>query len=126
MVQEVMENSSVSATKRADAGPGVRGVTDPGGPAQTRKIGGYSSATTPTRSGRLPPDRIGPLLSDDVSGSLLNTDLARYFTPKITSIDPHGGEMARRTAEMIRDHLDGKNVRLCQYVIQPDLVVRGT
>lgn len=55
-----------------------------------------------------------------------NTDLARYFTPKITSIDPHGEEMARRTAEMIRGHLAGEDVRFCQYVIQPDLVVRET
>jgi len=55
-----------------------------------------------------------------------NTDLARYFTPKITSIDPHAEEMARRTAEMIRAHFEGENVHYCQYVIQPDLVVRET
>jgi DNA-binding LacI/PurR family transcriptional regulator len=55
-----------------------------------------------------------------------NTDLARYFTPKITSIDPHGEEMASRIAGMIRAHSLGENVRFSQYVIQPDLVVRET
>jgi DNA-binding LacI/PurR family transcriptional regulator len=55
-----------------------------------------------------------------------NTDLARYFTPRITSIDPHAEEMARRIAELIRMHGEGKSVRFEQYVIQPDLVIRET
>jgi DNA-binding LacI/PurR family transcriptional regulator len=55
-----------------------------------------------------------------------NTDLARFFTPKITSIDPHAEEMARRIAELIRAHGEGRSVRFEQYVIQPDLVVRET
>lgn len=55
-----------------------------------------------------------------------NTDLARYFTPKITSIDPHGEEMAKRTAEMIEAHQRGEDIRFCQYVIQPELVIRET
>jgi DNA-binding LacI/PurR family transcriptional regulator len=66
-------------------------------------------------------------ITEDISViSYGNTDLARYFTPKITSIDPHGEEMARRIAEMINAHIRGENVRFSQYVIQPDLVVRET
>ncbi len=55
-----------------------------------------------------------------------NTDLARYFTPKITSIDPHGEEMAARIAEMIQAYQQEEDIRYCQYVIQPDLVIRET
>jgi DNA-binding LacI/PurR family transcriptional regulator len=55
-----------------------------------------------------------------------NTDLARYFTPKITSIDCHCEEMASITSTIIQDHLDGKDIRFAQYVVQPDLVVRET
>lgn len=55
-----------------------------------------------------------------------NTDLAQYFTPKITSVDCHCEEMVARTSEIIQDHLNGKDVRFAQYVIQPDLVIRDT
>jgi len=55
-----------------------------------------------------------------------NTDLAKYFTPKITSIDSHCEEMAARTADIIHQHLNGQDVRYSQYVIQPDLIVRDT
>lgn len=55
-----------------------------------------------------------------------NTDLARYFTPKITSIDCHCEEMVDRTAAIIQDHLEGKDVRFAQYVVQPELIIRET
>ena len=55
-----------------------------------------------------------------------NTELARYFSPKITSIDCHYSLMASKTAQIISDHLEGNDVSSCQYVIQPDLVIRDT
>ena len=55
-----------------------------------------------------------------------NTDLARYFTPKMTSIDCHCEEMVNKTAAIIQDHLEGKDVRFAQYVVQPELIVRET
>jgi len=55
-----------------------------------------------------------------------NTDVARYFTPGITSVDPHDEEMAARTAWIIQAHRAGEDVSCCQFVIEPDLIVRGT
>ena len=55
-----------------------------------------------------------------------NTDLARFFTPAITSIDPHYAEMASLTAEIIQASRQGSDISLYQYVLQPDLVVRET
>jgi DNA-binding LacI/PurR family transcriptional regulator len=55
-----------------------------------------------------------------------NTELARYFSPKITSIDCHYPLMANRTAKIISDHLNGDDVTYCQYVIQPELIIRET
>ncbi len=55
-----------------------------------------------------------------------NTELARYFTPGITSIDCHCRDMAARTADIIQQHLQGRDTRFSQYVIQPDLVIRET
>jgi DNA-binding LacI/PurR family transcriptional regulator len=55
-----------------------------------------------------------------------NTEIARYFSPKITSIDCHYPMMARKTAQIISDHLQGNDVTYCQYVIQPELIIRET
>lgn len=55
-----------------------------------------------------------------------NTDLAQYFTPPITAIDPHYSEMVRITAEIIDRHQQGEDVSLYQYVLQPDLIIRAT
>ena len=55
-----------------------------------------------------------------------NTDIARYFTPPITSIDPHSREMAETTAHIIQQKLNGEDVSLYQYVIQPQILIRGT
>lgn len=55
-----------------------------------------------------------------------NTDLARYFTPAITSIDPHYTEMAAISTEIIRNHIKGIDVSLRQHVLQPELIIRDT
>ncbi|MBN1541972.1 GntR family transcriptional regulator [candidate division KSB1 bacterium] len=55
-----------------------------------------------------------------------NTDLARFFTPAITSIDPHYAKMAALTTGIIDGYRQGADVSLDQYVLQPDLVVRET
>lgn len=55
-----------------------------------------------------------------------NTDLARYFTPAITSIDPHSAEMAATTAKIIDQKRGGEDVSCAQYVLQPELVIRQT
>ncbi len=69
----------------------------------------------------------GYSLPDDIALiSYGNTDLARYFTPKITSIDSHCEEMVAKTVDIIHAHLNGEDVRYSQYVVQPDLIVRQT
>ncbi|MBN1893361.1 GntR family transcriptional regulator [bacterium] len=55
-----------------------------------------------------------------------NTDLARYFTPGITSIDGHFEDMTRKTAEIIFQYQQGMDVRSQQHVILPTLIVRET
>lgn len=55
-----------------------------------------------------------------------NTDLARYFTPQISSIDSHYEEMVEKTVEIINARLNSEDVNCCQYVIQPDLIERQT
>jgi DNA-binding LacI/PurR family transcriptional regulator len=55
-----------------------------------------------------------------------NTDLARYAVPAITSVDCHAQAMVTTVSEIIRKGRDGQNVSSCQYVIQPELVVRAT
>jgi DNA-binding LacI/PurR family transcriptional regulator len=55
-----------------------------------------------------------------------NTDLAQYFTPPITAINPYYAEMARITAEIIDRQQQGEDVSLYQYVLQPDLIIRAT
>jgi DNA-binding LacI/PurR family transcriptional regulator len=55
-----------------------------------------------------------------------NTDLAKYFTPKITSIDSHCEEMARHVSGIISLFLQGKDIGNQQHVIMPTLVVRET
>jgi DNA-binding LacI/PurR family transcriptional regulator len=52
-----------------------------------------------------------------------NTDLSRFFTPSITSVDPHHAEMAAILAEiLLAEHAPTNQ----QYVVQPELVVRDT
>ncbi len=56
-----------------------------------------------------------------------NTDLARFFTPAITSVDPHNDEMAAYLVDVVQAVLRRDASRpLMQYVVQPELVVRET
>jgi DNA-binding LacI/PurR family transcriptional regulator len=55
-----------------------------------------------------------------------NTELARYFTPAITSIDPHNAQMAAKAGEIISMHLKGKSTKMLQFMVQPELVIRKT
>jgi DNA-binding LacI/PurR family transcriptional regulator len=55
-----------------------------------------------------------------------NTHLARYFTPALTSLDPHTAEMAAMTADILSKRIKGEQTSFCQYVVQPELVVRDT
>ena len=55
-----------------------------------------------------------------------NTDLARYFTPAITSINPHYEEMAAISAEIIQNQLKGIDVTFSQHVLQPEIIERET
>ena len=57
-----------------------------------------------------------------------NTELARFFTPAITSVDPNNEEMASRLAELLaaRAAGSGRSRVPVQHVVQPRLVVRQT
>jgi DNA-binding LacI/PurR family transcriptional regulator len=55
-----------------------------------------------------------------------NTDLARFFTPAVTSVDPHNEEMAAQLARILMERAEGKATNNQQYVVQPRLVVRKT
>ncbi len=55
-----------------------------------------------------------------------NSDIARYFTPAITSVDPHNAEMVRHLEALLRPTIEGKALELRQHVVQPELVVRQT
>jgi DNA-binding LacI/PurR family transcriptional regulator len=55
-----------------------------------------------------------------------NTELARFFTPAITSIDPFYQQMAGLTADIINRDQQKKEPRLAQHVLQPELIVRET
>ncbi|NQT24642.1 substrate-binding domain-containing protein [candidate division KSB1 bacterium] len=69
----------------------------------------------------------GFIIPDEISiVSYGNTELAKYFTPAITSIDPYSAEMAATTAKIIHQKQKGEDVSFCQYVLQPDLIVRKT
>jgi DNA-binding LacI/PurR family transcriptional regulator len=132
MVQEVMEETFKNCVQEAANGHRalvIEHIAGIGADLLLReKVGGIfccDDADAVRVAGRL--IEWGFRIPSDISLiSYGNTDLARYFTPKITSIDPHGEEMARRIAEMIHANLQGENVRYSQYVIQPDLVVRET
>jgi DNA-binding LacI/PurR family transcriptional regulator len=54
-----------------------------------------------------------------------NTDIGRYFTPPITSVDPRNAEMAEKVAAMLNPASNTAG-ELCQHIVHPELVVRGT
>ena len=69
----------------------------------------------------------GIRIPEDISViSYGNTDLARYFTPKITSVNSHYEDMARIAAGIIARHARGESTRNEQHVILPTLIVRDT
>jgi len=55
-----------------------------------------------------------------------NTDLARYFTPSITSVDPHNEEMVSRLIEVLYVERGNGLAVNKQHIVQPELVVRET
>ncbi len=55
-----------------------------------------------------------------------NTDLARFFRPALTSVDPHNDEMAQRLVEVLASIEGAAQGQPQQYVIQPELIVRET
>jgi DNA-binding LacI/PurR family transcriptional regulator len=55
-----------------------------------------------------------------------NTDLARYFTPAITAIDPHHSEMVDHLITLLEPGMKDGRVEKQQFIAQPDLVVRET
>jgi DNA-binding LacI/PurR family transcriptional regulator len=55
-----------------------------------------------------------------------NTDMARFFTPSITSIDPHNDEMAGTITDIIIKKLNGESIENSQHVVSPELIVRET
>ena len=55
-----------------------------------------------------------------------NTELARFFTPAITSVDPHNSEMAATLCDLLFSETEDAAGAYGQHVIQPDLVIRGT
>jgi len=52
-----------------------------------------------------------------------NTDLSRFFTPAISSVDPHNAEMADLLSQVLSSDTGQP---LVQHVVQPELVVRET
>jgi len=55
-----------------------------------------------------------------------NTDLAHYFTPGITSLDPHNDKMIACLEELLAPHMQGKPLESRHFIVQPELVVRDT
>jgi DNA-binding LacI/PurR family transcriptional regulator len=55
-----------------------------------------------------------------------NTDLARFFTPAITSVNPHNEEMAANLIELLRPLVAGDPIPVRQYIAQPELILRDT
>lgn len=55
-----------------------------------------------------------------------NTDLARFFTPALTSVDPHNEDMVSRLVEVLNTEQGGSPAVHAQHVVQPELVVRET
>lgn len=55
-----------------------------------------------------------------------DTDIARYAKIPITSISPHTKEMAKIAVSILDKRIEGENTDLCQYVVQPELMIRDT
>jgi DNA-binding LacI/PurR family transcriptional regulator len=66
-------------------------------------------------------------IPEDVSlVSYGNTELCRYTSPMITSVDCHSKKMAKKTAEIIYDFRNQKDTSFSQFILQPELIIRET
>ncbi|HOS03490.1 MAG TPA: substrate-binding domain-containing protein, partial [Candidatus Hydrogenedentes bacterium] len=54
-----------------------------------------------------------------------NTDIGRYFTPPISSVDPRNAEMARIVAALLAPEPETPS-ESCQHVVHPELILRET
>lgn len=55
-----------------------------------------------------------------------NTDLSRFFTPAITSVDPQNAEMATTLCSLLYNAKESPATISRQHVVHPELVVRST
>lgn len=55
-----------------------------------------------------------------------NTDLCRYFTPPITSVDPRNAEMATILSEILHPTVKTWEPIKQEYVVLPELILRAT
>jgi DNA-binding LacI/PurR family transcriptional regulator len=55
-----------------------------------------------------------------------NSDLARFFTPPISSVDPRNAEMASILAEILHPFAAAPSSGKHEHVVLPELIVRGT
>ena len=55
-----------------------------------------------------------------------NSDLARFFTPAISSVDPRNAEMSSILAEILHPSSNGKSQAKQEHVVMPELVIRST
>jgi len=66
-------------------------------------------------------------IPDDLSlVSYGDTELAKYFTPTITSVSGHQERMANLITQLILDKDKDKDTSQYQYVIEPSLIIRET
>ncbi len=132
LVQEMMEEAYLDhmRTRRPDVEPIVvehAGRVDREF-VQTRGIEGFFSCDDTDAVGiigRLKEQGLSiPLHARLVSYG--NTEIARYFTPAITSIDPRTEEMVRQTIDIVMTRIGGGDIGFSQYVVQPELIHRET
>jgi DNA-binding LacI/PurR family transcriptional regulator len=55
-----------------------------------------------------------------------NTDIARFFTPAITSVDSCNEEMASKIVELLSPVMSDRAIENRRYVAQPEVISRGT
>ncbi len=131
MVQELMENSfkyfiDASSAQKAIVVDGIRHLNKSF--IEKNNIGGIlccDDVDAIRIIGRLKAMKVK--IPNDVSLiSYGNTELARYFTPEITSIDSKDNDMIKKTMEIINAKIIGENTTFSQFVIQPDIVIRET
>ncbi len=69
----------------------------------------------------------GAAVPDDFSVvSYGNSDLARFFTPAISSVDPRNAEMSSILAEILHPSGGAKEQGKQEHVVMPELIIRST